>query len=201
MAAEELGAEAHLAFAPNHSYIKFQDHFGEWHNIELTNQMLTTDDHIMESGWVKSEAIRSGIYMTPLTKKELIAQSLNELALAHYKIFGYTPFAKACTDLALEYHTKSITAYQIKANYNLHLLQYIANQYQSKRYTSEQFNKDKKVRAIWEEMNHYNQSIDDLGFASVPEELYNEWIRAMDTEGNKQQSRTRLRQMINSVSR
>ena len=56
--AEEIGAEAHLALSPNHSYIKFPDDEGNWHNIELTNNMLTTDAFILNSGYVKAEAIQ-----------------------------------------------------------------------------------------------------------------------------------------------
>ncbi|UOY04869.1 hypothetical protein L0P88_12995 [Muricauda sp. SCSIO 64092] len=68
--AEEIGAKAHLALSPNHSYIKFPDDAGHWHNIELTNNMLTTDAFILNSGFVKSAAIQNRIFMHPLDERE-----------------------------------------------------------------------------------------------------------------------------------
>ena len=201
MVAEELGAEASLAFAPQHTYVKFQDQFGEWHNVELTNQMLTTDDHIMEYGWVKSEAVRSGIYMTPISKRELIAHSISELAMAHYKIFGNTSFTEKCTDLTLQHSPNSITAHQINANYYTDLMKYVTSQYRAKGWTSERLKADNRAVNIYQMMASSYQKIDDLGFSEVPEELYNQWIKAMNNESNRQESRTKLRQMLNSINR
>ncbi|TRX61454.1 hypothetical protein FNH22_05210 [Fulvivirga sp. M361] len=201
MVAEELNVDVSLAFAPNHSYIKFQDRYGEWHNIELTNQMLTTDDIIMESGWVKAEAIRSGIYMNPLTKKEIIAQSVNDLALAHEKLFGPSEFSLRCANLALKYNSKSITAHQIKASYHTSLLRYVVEQYNQQKRSKTAFFQDKKAIAIKSKMETDYQIIDDLGFSEIPEEVYNQWIKAMDNEGNRQASRTRQREMLNSLNK
>lgn len=201
MIGEHLGIEANLAFAPQHTYVKFQDHFGEWHNVELTNQIFTTDDHIMDFGWVKSEAVRSGIYMTPISKKELIAHSVSELAMAHYKIFGNTSFIKRCTDVTLKYYPNSITAHQVEANYYTDLMRYITDQYKAKGLTSQQLQRDQKALNVYENMNTSYQAIDDLGFAEVPEALYNQWIKAMSNEGNKQESRNKMRQMLNTIDR
>ena len=201
MIAEALGAEAYLSFAPQHTYVKFQDHFGEWHNVELTNQMFTSDDHIMEYGWVKSEAIRSEIYMHPITKKEMIAHVVNELAMSYQKIYGDTPFVKKCTDIALQYYPNSITAHQINANYYTNLVRYIGGQYQDRKLTQEQFEKDPKVTPLINKVNYSYHTIDDLGYSDVPEELYNQWIKAMNNEANREKSRNTARRMIQLINR
>lgn len=201
MIAEQMGAEASLAFAPEHTYVKFQGHFGEWHNVELTNQIFTTDDHIMEWGWVKSEAVKSGIYMTPISKKELIAHSVSELAMAHQKMFGNTPFLEKCTDLTLQHYPISITALMVKANYYTALMQSITAQYQDKGLSFDQIQNDPKAMSVYQEMTSLYQAIDDLGYAEVPEELYNQWIQSMDNESNKQESRNKMREMLNSIDR
>ncbi|MEM6829658.1 MAG: hypothetical protein AAF551_04020 [Bacteroidota bacterium] len=201
MIAEALGAEAYLSFAPQHSYVKFQDGFGEWHNVELTNQMFTTDDHIMEYGWVKSEAVRSGIYMNPITKTELIAHLVNELAMSHQRIFGNTPFMTKCTQLALTHYPESIFARQINANYYTELVDYIVKQYQEKGLSQAQFDQDQKVTTLIEKVNTSYLTIDELGYSDVPEDLYNEWIKAMNNEENREKSRNTMRQMIQSINR
>lgn len=196
MIAEALGAEAYLSFAPQHSYIKFQDHLGEWHNIELTNQMFTTDDHIMEYGWVKAEAIRSEIYMHPITKKEMIAHMVNELAMSYQKIYGDTPFVTKCTDLALKYYPNSITAHQINANYYASLVDYVANQYKKQKRTKAEFENDPEIQTLVHQVDSSNSTIDDLGYSDIPEELYTSWIRSMNNEANKEKSRNTARRMI-----
>ena len=201
MVAEEMNAEASLAFAPQHTYVKFQDHFGEWHNVELTNQILTTDDHIMEYGWVKSEAVRSGIYMNPISKKALIAHVVSELGMAHYKIFGNTSFTEKCVNLTLAHDPKNITAHQINANHYTNLMQYVTQQYQRKGWSSEKLQRDQKALDIYEKMVASYQTIDDLGFSEVPEKLYNEWIKSMNNESNRQESRMKMRQMLNSLNK
>lgn len=63
MLAEEMNTEAYLAYAPNHTYIKFLDGEGEWQNAELTNGIFTANSLILESGYIKSEALQNDIYM------------------------------------------------------------------------------------------------------------------------------------------
>ena len=104
--AEELQIEAYLAFSPEHSYIKLQDNTGSWVNLELTNGYYTTDLWLLSSGLVKSEAISSGIYMTPLSKEETIAQCLVDLAQGYIKKYGGDRFVLQCVERALEYDPK-----------------------------------------------------------------------------------------------
>lgn len=78
--AEELGAKASLAFAPNHSFIKFKDYKGDWYNAELTSRALMADALMLSSGYIKSETITNGNYMIAQSKRQVMAQLLNDLA-------------------------------------------------------------------------------------------------------------------------
>ncbi|MEL6867093.1 MAG: hypothetical protein AAFP19_21900 [Bacteroidota bacterium] len=71
--AEELRVEAYLAFSPEHSYVKIKDNKESWVNLELTNGHYATDQWLLSSGYVNAEAIQSGIYLKPKSKKESIA--------------------------------------------------------------------------------------------------------------------------------
>ncbi|WP_213830566.1 hypothetical protein [Flagellimonas sp. 389] len=108
--AEEIGAVAHLALSPNHSYIKFPDDSGTWYNIELTNHMLTTDAFILNSGYVKAEAIQNKIFMHPMNKQELLSNYFAELAVGYIRKYGYDDFAEEVLNTALEIDPKNIPA-------------------------------------------------------------------------------------------
>ncbi|MFZ6011983.1 MAG: hypothetical protein ACOYXT_16695 [Bacteroidota bacterium] len=193
MLCEKIGAEAYLAFAPNHSYIKFQDKKGKWHNIELTNGMLASDHFIAESGYVKAEAMQSGIYMQPLSKKQVIVQCLNDLALGYQKKYGYDAFVKECATIALSHDSKNITARQILANYYNELGKYIVYQYQSKGMTKYQFDQDERANETMQLINKANQEIEDLGFAEMPPEAYEKWLNSMQEEVRKQQHKNEVK--------
>lgn len=100
--AEEIGAEAFLSLSPNHSYIKFRDEDDNWYNVELTNGMFTAESMILQSGFIKSEALQSGIYMQEMTEKQLLSQLLSDFAQGYARKFGYDPFVKDVVNKALE---------------------------------------------------------------------------------------------------
>lgn len=184
---EKMNAEARLAFAPNHSFIKFQDKRGKWHNLELTNGMLASDHFMIESGYVKAEAIQNKIYMEPLTKKQVIVQCLNDLALGYQKKFGYDPFVKECVNVALSHDPKSLTAHQTLANYYINLSNYITYQYKMKKLSKSLFDQDEQAQAIIKTTEKVIKKIEDLGYADMPPEAYDAWLNSIQKEANRQQ--------------
>jgi len=184
---EKMNAEAHLAFAPNHSFIKFQDTRGKWHNLELTNGMLASDHFMIESGYIKAEAIQNKIYMEPLTKKQVLVQCLNDLALGYQKKFGFDPFVKECVNVALSHDPKSLTAHQTRANYYINLSNYIVYQYKTKKLSRSLFDHDEQAQAIIKITEKAMQDIDDLGYAEMPPEAYAAWLNSIQKEACKQQ--------------
>lgn len=184
---EKMNAEAHLAFAPNHSYIKFKDNRGKWHNIELTNGLLASDHFIIESGYIKAEALQNKIYMEALTKKQTIVQCLNDLALGYIKKFGYDSFVKACTGTAIDHHVHSLTAHQINANYFMTLDSYIRYQYKAKKISPSVYQQDDKAKSIYESAIGANKFIQNLGYADIPQDVYEAWLKSAQKEANRQQ--------------
>ena len=80
---EEIGGSAYLALAPNHLYIKHIDEKGQWTNLELTNAGFPRDQWIIKEMAISVEAIKNGIYMTPLTPKQTLAMTMFDLASAY----------------------------------------------------------------------------------------------------------------------
>lgn len=184
---ERIKADANLAFAPNHSFVKFKDKRGTWHNLELTNGVLASDHFMIESGYIKAEAIQNKIYLQPLSKKQTIVQCLNDLTLGYIKKFGYDSFVKACTQLAIENDSNSLSAHQINANYFMTLDKYIKYQYKAKGISKEDYLQDEQARSISNSAIGANKFIERLGYTDMPQDVYEAWLKSAQTEAYKQQ--------------
>jgi hypothetical protein len=183
---EKIHAEAHLAFAPNHSFVKFQDKKMKWHNIELTSNMLASDHFLIESGYIKAEAMRNRIYLEPLSKREVVIQCLNDLAMSYEKKYGYDEFVRECASTALSYNSNSLTARQILANYYNALGAYVIYQYKKKGLTREQFEADPIAKRIVSNAQNESTEIDNLGYADMPPEAYAHWLNSIQKEAMRQ---------------
>lgn len=192
MLAEQMDTEAYLAYAPNHTYIKFLDGEGEWQNAELTNGIFTANSLILESGYIKSEALQNEIYMKSLSKKELLAQFYADLANGYIHKYGMDEFVGYTLDKALEYAPNNIYANQLKSMYQQARLAYVAGQLGV---TDLENPEDlKKIRfypqavALLQETKAQFSHIDNLGFVLMPEGVYKQWLGNMKGESNRQKS-------------
>lgn len=176
--AQELKAEAYLAFSPNHSFIKFKTERGGWYNAELTSGSIISDAAILESGFVKSEAIRSGIYMDTLSRKETVASLINTLANGYVHKYGYDSFVKQCAEIVLQYYPKQLNALMLLANWQTTTTMYIARQKGSP--PPEKLKEDERARMELERMHHIYARIDALGFEPMPEEHYLKWLEKLN---------------------
>ncbi|WP_027385155.1 hypothetical protein [Chryseobacterium gregarium] len=192
MLAEEMNTEAYLAYAPNHTYVKFRDGEGEWQNAELTNGIFTANSLILESGYIKSEALQNDIYMKSLSKKELLAQFYADLANGYIHKYGMDEFVGHTLDKALEYAPNNIYANQLKSMYQQARLAYVAGQLGV---TDVEDPEDlKKIRfypqavALLQETKAQFNHIDNLGFVMMPEGAYAQWLGNVKGESNRQKS-------------
>jgi hypothetical protein len=104
--AEAVDAEAYIAYAPQHVFIRYRDEDNlfpeDWVNIELTSQQLVPEFAIKEHFGISEKTIENKVYLYPLTIKETIASQLADLALGYrrkYKI--YNDFTLNCADKSL----------------------------------------------------------------------------------------------------
>lgn len=187
--AEQIGAVAYLSQSPNHSYIKFQDEKGKWYNIELTNGMFTVPSFILNSGYIRSEAIQNNIYMQSMTRKELLSQFYIDLAAGYIHKFGYDEFVEKVTNKALELNRNSITANMTKANYNTERLKYVVKLLgidPSNQQSREKILNYPEAVEILRAMHQQYAVVDDLGFQPMPAEAYEKWLGSLQTTKNKQ---------------
>jgi len=113
---DEIGTRASLAMAPNHVYIKHIDENGKWTNVELTSGGFPRDQWIIESMSISVEAIKSGAYMAPLSDKENIALTMDDLADSYNFQFGVDKFLLDMIDTAINYYPTCIPLYELKNN-------------------------------------------------------------------------------------
>ncbi len=183
--AEQLQIEAYLAFSPEHSYVKMKDNNGSWVNLELTNGHYSTDQWLLSSGYVNAEAIQSGIYMKPKSKKETIAYCLVDLAMGYANKYGTDAFVLRCVDKALEYDSKNITAWQIKTNYYTYLFDYVAKQMGYPKSLDQ--NQYPQFHDLYTKRNELYKHIDRLGYNYMPEETYKTWLQTLEQRKDLQQ--------------
>ncbi len=194
--AREIGAKAHLAYSPNHTYVKFQDDNGTWHNVELTNGMLSTDAFVLQSGFIKAEALQSKVYMQPLDDKQLLSLCFYDLAKGYIRKYGYDEFVENSIEAALQLDSTNLHAQMVKADYLTVLQQYVADQMG----VNEINFKDMMAaypdfRALTRERNRQYLKVDNLGYSEMPPEAYEVWLKSLNDAKQKQESQKQLIQL------
>lgn len=182
---EETGTKANLAFSPSHTYAKFKDQSGNWHNLELTNGRIVSDAFIIGSGYITAEALKNRIYMEPLTNKQTIAQCLADLAKEYAQKYGYDNFVSQCIDSTLKYNPRNIFARQVKSDYQTLRFDYVVNQVGRLHPDTLKIHYP-KVYQLLKERNQTYQFIDASGYQEMPEQAYREWLKSVDKEAEKE---------------
>ena len=182
--AEELGVKAWLTYSPSHTYIRLQDDKKNWYNLELTNGHYSADSWVLSSGFIKAEALKNQLYMDTLSKKEVIAGTLNELSKGYGKKFGYDNFVLQCAEKTLAYHSNDVHALQMKADWATMRFKYVLHQlnYPPK----DKIHLYPKAHQILQEMYGIYKYIDQTGYEQMPEEVYKAWLKTLNDEKAKQ---------------
>ncbi|WP_412476622.1 hypothetical protein [Flavobacterium sp. TBRC 19031] len=196
--ADEIGAEAYLALSPNHSYIRFPDDHGKWFNIELTNGMFSTDSYILQSGYIKSEALQSGIYMQNLSKKELLANLLTDLASGYVRKYGYDEFVSEIIEKALSFYPNSVNAHILNGQLKAARFEYVMRQLKinpNDQKDLQRINQYPQAIKMLNEVNAVFAHVDNLGYEPMPDEAYQAWLQSMNKENEKQKNEELTKQL------
>lgn len=182
--AEEIGAEAHLALAPNHIYIKHRNQKDGWYNTELTSGYFPIDAWIMASGYVHLDGIRNGLYMKALNDKESLALLLVDLAQGFDKRFPDNDgsFILKCVDKALEYYPTLINALLLKLDTTKKGLERFTAE---KNKSFEEIFDYPEARKTWADLTLEVQKIHSLGYRQMPKEMYLDWLVTLKEEQEK----------------
>ena len=107
--AEAIGAEAYIAYAPIHTFIRYPDADNlfpeDWVNVELTPHQYTPEFYYIESFEINAKALQNKVYLHPLTDRETVAAQLSDLAVAYTVKYGvYDDFTWLCSSKSFEYY-------------------------------------------------------------------------------------------------
>jgi len=188
--AQELGTKSFLTYSPNHSFIRFKSPKGNWINAELTCGTIITDAAILESGYVKTEAIRSGIYMDTISNHETVATLINTLANGYIRKYGYDSFIKTCSDAVREHYPNQLNALMLESNWQTQTTMYIAKQKGNP--PAKEFVKDSRAKTEFEKMHEVYSQIDALGYEFMPEEIYLKWLQGLEAAKQKPENQRSL---------
>ncbi len=174
--ADELGVEAWLAIAPNHTYIKQWNDKTGWYNTELTTGHFPFDAELKYNSYIKTEAIAQGVYMDTLSAKETISYVITDLAQGYVKMFGYTDTTTPVQWLktALKYYADYPNAMILRAE----LLKKQYEQLMKENGVTEfsKLWKDPQLKKQFTELEQAYFSVHQVGYRRMPKEMYLNWL-------------------------
>jgi hypothetical protein len=181
---DELGVPCWLALAPNHIYIKHRSEKAGMYNTELTSASFPIDAWLMASGYITLEAIQNGIYMDALNDKQCIALCVLDLAKGYEKKYPDNDgtFILKCCDLTMEYIPNCINALLLKAETKKKQIEKLVKQ---RGITYAVFKMQVDGKIMWEEMRATYEKIHKLGYRTMPEKMYVDWLVSLKAEREK----------------
>lgn len=190
--AEELGVDANLALAPNHIYIKHNIKSLGWYNTELTSGIFPQDSWLMASGFIHLDAIQNGVFMKALNNKESLALLLVDLGNDYNRSFPDNDgsFPLKCAERAIQIHPYLANALLLQAETHKRLFQKIMKEQSTK--DIQLVLSNPKAKELYELMNKEYAHIHKIGYRSMPEDMYLDWLVSLKTERAKYED-TRLK--------
>lgn len=106
---QKLGLDVTASLAPNHVFVQWRDTDGKLYNLETTSGAGFTRDLWMRQQFsMTDEALKSGIYMRPLSKKETVAVMAGTL-LEFYGQQGRQEPLRALAVLLQQYSPRDVS--------------------------------------------------------------------------------------------
>lgn len=183
--AEELGVTANLALAPNHIYIKHNIKSIGWYNTELTSGIFPQDSWLMASGFIHLNAIQNGVFLKALNDKESLALLLTDLGNAYNRSFPDNDgsFPLKCAERAIQIHPYLANALLLQAE--THKKQFQKMMIEQTTADIQTALRNPKANALFELMNKEYTHIYDIGYRTMPDEMYLDWLVSLKTERSK----------------
>lgn len=177
--ADELGAKCWLALASNHIYIRNYSKQIGWYNTELTSGTFPTDAWIAATGYVNTDAIRSGVYMDTLSNQQSVGLCIMDLAQGYIKqTNNYTDsFVLRCCNLVLQYHAVNPEALLTKA------------EALKRMYLKQKEENNPNAQTTYNEMEQTYITLVKLGYREMPYKAYQKWLKTARQDKEKYQNK------------
>ncbi len=186
--AEQLGVTAYLSFAPHHSFIVYPDANGELNNYETTSHSKLPDQWYKNYLQIKNEAVQSGIYLTPLNKKQIISNLAIDLANGYLKKNGLydLEFINNCIEVGSSefLKTNNIYAHLMQSAKLANLLR--MNMEMNNIEDVSDIPKNSDTYKLHQKLMRNETYIKSLGYHKLPVNTYNKLIEEQDQKSKKQ---------------
>jgi hypothetical protein len=182
--AEEMDEDAYLSLAPNHIYIKLYNKQNGWYNTELTSGVFPIDAWLMASGYIHTDAIRSGIYMDTLGQKQSIAVCMTDLAQGYARKYGKdsSDFVLKACNTALRYYPNYINALLLRAETQKHRMEQLI---QDRQIPYAELKTHPETKVLFEQLKSDYIRIHELGYRKMPDAMYMDWLLSLKQEKSK----------------
>lgn len=190
--AEALGAKAYLSFAPHHSLIKYADAKGYLHNYEPTSNYHITDRWYQDNLYIKAEAMKSGIYLHALNKKQIIANCMIDLAVGYMNKYGVADgqFMNDCLQTAKAAFGNSPDIYN-NLTYSSLMAGLLEKTLRNDRAKGlEDTINNPQARYYFNELKKNEAHITALGYQEIPAQAYAQMMQSDSAKGRVQQANT-----------
>lgn len=187
--AEQLGVTAYLSFAPHHSFIVYPDANGELNNYETTSHSKLPDQWYKNYLQIKNEAVQSGIYLTPLNKKQIISNLAIDLANGYLKKNGLydLEFINNCIEVGSSefLKTNNIYAHLMQSAKLANLLR--MNMEMNNIEDVSDIPKNSDTYKLHQKLLRNEKYIKSLGYHKLPLNIYNSLIEKQEKKSKKQE--------------
>lgn len=184
--ADELGTKAKLVYAPEHLYIKFIDNNNQLYNFEATNGCNTTEQFVLESGYISSLAVKNKLYMDTLDRKRELSLLFFDLAQGLREKTGYTELLLEYINKAIELDPANIHAITMKADYYTLLTMRGVKYYNIQ--NENQIQEHPDLAELFKIRNYLYDMIDASGYQQMPQAAYENWLKQLNSQKRKQES-------------
>jgi len=191
--AEALGAEASLAYNPMHSFIRFRNNRGTAVNYETTVDRYLPNSFYIETLPVMAEAQRNDLYVTDLSRKQVVATVLFDLAVNFIEEHWLSDkkFVLDCIHIAEPFfYGKEFVNTTCNYLYKRLYADELNNKVQEKGIRSlAEIQKYPDVLQVYNEYHNYMERISKLGIQDFPESEYLKMLEYYDRKGKLQTAR------------
>jgi hypothetical protein len=187
--AEALGVEASISFVHQHSFIKYKNMDGAIQNYEPTIDWHMTDNDYTEDLPVMSAAIASKIYLQPLTKKQMVASVMIDLAYNFHREhwIGDGKFMSQCIDYGMQYFHNNEGHREGLLLKNLVLASQLDRLLLKNGITDlNDIEKSPEAVQAYKEFRKSSDKIRELGIQHYPDDVYNAMLEKHDSRGKLQ---------------
>lgn len=191
--AEALGVESFIAYNPQHSFIRYKNNKGATINYETTVDRLMTDPFYSQTLPVMAKALKNQLYIQNLTRKQVVASVLYDLAANHIREHwtGDRTFIKECMSIAKPYFPDkgyvSITESYLRQRFYADDINAMVQAKGIKQ--ASEMEKYPEIVKAYQEFYAYMDKVAALGVQEFPEQEELRMAEYMDKKGRLQVAR------------